>query len=238
MKKYIISYIVLFMFYCVNAQKLIKIWETEAVFDTPESVLVDQKHKCIYVANIGGNQPWAKDGNGFISKLTLDGKMIKKNWVSGLHAPKGMAIVDHTLYVADVDRIVAIDMHKGMISTITPVLGSLNLNDIAPFSKTEIIFSDSGGRSVYTMSKGNYTKIIDSTFLKRPNGVLINANTSFVLDNDAVNVWKDGKLTKIVDGMPGGVDGIEPINANEYIVSCWSGTVYHVNVKEKTKKLL
>jgi DNA-binding beta-propeller fold protein YncE len=222
----------------INAQKLTKIWESEPIFDTPESVLVDQKHKCMYVSNIGGNQPWAKDGNGFISKLALDGTMIKKNWVVGLHSPKGMAISNHSLFVADVDRIIEIDMHKGMIKNIIAVKGSSNLNDIAPLNKDEIIFSDSGGKAIYTMKGGNYTKIIDSTYLKRPNGVLIHGKNTFVLDNDAVNIWSGGQLQKIVDGMPGGIDGIEPINQNEFIVSCWSGTVYHVDIKNKTKKLL
>lgn len=222
----------------LDAQKLTKIWESEAVFDTPESVLVDQKHKCIYVSNIGGKQPWAKDGNGFISKLSLDGKIIKKEWVVGLHSPKGMSISNHSLFVADVDRIVEIDIHKGMIKNIIPVKGSSNLNDIAPLNKDEIIFSDSGGRSIYTMKGGNYTKIIDSTYLKRPNGVLVHGKNTFILDNDAVNIWSAGQLQKIVDGMPGGIDGIEPINQSEFIVSCWGGTVYHVDIKNKTKKLL
>jgi DNA-binding beta-propeller fold protein YncE len=222
----------------INAQKLTKIWESEPIFDTPESVLVDQKHKCMYVSNIGGNQPWAKDGNGFISKLALDGTIIKKNWVVGLHSPKGMAISNHSLFVADVDRIIEIDMHKGMIKNIIAVKGSSNLNDIAPLNKDEIIFSDSGGKAIYTMKGGNYTKIIDSTYLKRPNGVLIHGKNTFVLDNDAVNIWSGGQLQKIVDGMPGGIDGIEPINQNEFIVSCWSGTVYHIDIKNKTKKLL
>jgi len=234
--------LVLFLSFCLGslatAQKLTKIWESESIFDTPESVLVDQKHKCIYVSNIGGKQPWAKDGVGFISKLTLDGKMISKEWVKGLNAPKGMAIADHKLYVADVDRIVVIDMHDAAITKVIPIKDGNSVNDIAALGKSDLIFSDSGGRSIYSLKEGNYTKMIDSTFLKRPNGVLENSGQTFVLDNDAVNLWAGGKLTKLVDGMPGGADGVEPLNLNEYIVSCWSGTVYHVDIKKKTKKLL
>jgi hypothetical protein len=219
-------------------QKLTKIWETDAVFDTPESVLVDMVHKCMYVTNIGGKQAWAKDGYGFISKLSLDGKIIDKVWVKGLNAPKGMAIVNHMLYVADVDKIVEIDIHKGKIKAEYPVAGAMNLNDVAPLSKKEILFSDSGGRAVYKLAAGKYQKMIDSTSLKRPNGVLVHGKSTLVLDNNAVNIWSAGKLTMVVDGMPGGVDGIEPINANEFLVSCWSGTVYHVDIIAKTKKLL
>ena len=175
--------IFLIIFPSVFGQKLTKVWESEAIFDTPESVLVDAVHKCIYVANIGGKLPWAKDGVGFISKLSMEGKMIEKVWVDGLNAPKGMAIANHMLYVADVDRIVEIDIHKAKIKAEYPVKGGMNINDVAPINKKDIIFSDSGGRSVYSLKAGKYTKMVDSTFLKRPNGVLVNGNTTYILDN-------------------------------------------------------
>ncbi len=238
MKKLLVLFVSFGLCSSLTAQKLTKLWESESIFDTPESVLVDQKHKCIYVSNIGGKQSWAKDGVGFISKLTLDGKMISKEWVKGLNSPKGMAIADHKLYVADVDRIVVIDMHDAAITKVIPIKNGNSVNDIAPVGKSDLIFSDSGGRSIYSLKDGNYTKMIDSTFLKRPNGVLENSGQTFVLDNEAINLWAEGKLTRLVDGMPGGADGVEPLNLNEYIVSCWSGTVYHVDIKKKTKKLL
>jgi hypothetical protein len=33
----------------------------------------------------------------------------------------------------------------------------------------------------------------------------------------------DKTLTLIVDGMEGGTDGIENVQGNEFIVSCWEG---------------
>ena len=52
--------------------KLVKLWESEPVFQTPESVYYDTVRSVCYVSNIAG-QPAIKDGNGFISKLNLDG---------------------------------------------------------------------------------------------------------------------------------------------------------------------
>ena len=66
----------------ISAQQLEEVWATDAIFDTPESVLVDRQNNCLYVSNIGGKEPWVKDGNGFISKLGMDGKIIEK----GKHA--------------------------------------------------------------------------------------------------------------------------------------------------------
>ena len=59
----------------------------------PESVISDGKF--LYVTNIGNAlDPGAKDGDGFISKLSLDGKVIvHKLNDTKLNAPKGTAII-------------------------------------------------------------------------------------------------------------------------------------------------
>ena len=49
--------------------------------------------------------PAEKDGKGSIGKVGLDGKIIQAEWVTGLNAPKGMAITGNSLWVADVDRL-------------------------------------------------------------------------------------------------------------------------------------
>lgn len=54
-------------------------------------VIYDPVSNFIYVSNING-QPWDQDGNGFISKLDLDGKIVERQWVTGLSAPKGLGI--------------------------------------------------------------------------------------------------------------------------------------------------
>jgi hypothetical protein len=46
-----------------------------------------------------------KDGNGFISKLGPDGKVVTMEWVKGLDGPTGLALANGKLYAADVDRL-------------------------------------------------------------------------------------------------------------------------------------
>jgi len=74
-----------------HAQKLQTIWETDTILDVPESVIYSEEYKCLFVSNIVGS-PLEKDGVGYISKLGLDGKVIKLKWVEGFDAPKGMTI--------------------------------------------------------------------------------------------------------------------------------------------------
>ena len=47
----------------------------------------------------------------------------------------------------------------------------------------------------------------------------------------------DKSLTKIVDGMEGGTDGIENVEGNDFIVSCWGGVLWYVNA-DGTKEML
>ena len=68
-----------------------KKWESEASLKVPESVLFDGERKVLYVSNIDG-EPWGADGKGSVGKLGRDGKVIAVDWVSGLQAPKGMAL--------------------------------------------------------------------------------------------------------------------------------------------------
>ncbi len=67
-----------------NKHKLVKKWETEAVFKVPESVLFDKANNVLYVSNIDGKDTWAADGKGSISKMNADGKNIVVDWVAGL----------------------------------------------------------------------------------------------------------------------------------------------------------
>ena len=88
-------------------------------FSHPESVDLDIPHQVLYVSNIGG-APLDKDGNGFISKLSRDGKLLQLKWIEGLNAPKGMVMKDFTLWVTDIDRLVEIDTRTAKITNTYP----------------------------------------------------------------------------------------------------------------------
>src|SRR5690349_12706938 len=102
------------------------IWEAQG-FKNPESAVFDQANGAIYVSNINGN-PMQKDSNGFISKLSPDGKVIAAEWVKGLNSPTGLALSNGKLYAADVDQIVEIDVSKGAVTSRFDAQGAKFLN--------------------------------------------------------------------------------------------------------------
>lgn len=221
-----------------NTQSLTKLWETPQDLDTPESVLCDAKNNKLYIANIGGKEPWKADGNGFISILDLDGKTLYAKWITGLDAPKGMARVKNILYVADITNVKVINIKSGKITKTIEIEGSKTLNDVAADTFGNVYVSDSRGRRVYKIANDKYEVLIDTIDLKGPNGLFLDKGKLQVLDNSTLHAYENGKLTPILDGLTGGNDGIERISIRDMIVSCWSGTIYSIDYEKKTKKLL
>ena len=222
--------------YAMAQHELIKKWETDTTLKTPESVLYDAKGKVLYVANIDG-QPWEKDGKGSIGKVGLDGKIIVTDWVTGLNCPKGMGLYNNSLYVADLNTLVEIDITKGSIKNVFPIEGADGLNDVTIDKKGVVYVSDSRGKKLYRFENGKASLFLEN--LQGPNGVLMHGDDFYVLDNGGMyKVGADKSLTKITDGMEGGTDGIENVQGKDFIVSCWAGQIFYVSADGSKQKLL
>jgi sugar lactone lactonase YvrE len=220
-----------------QSRQLVKKWETEATLKTPESVLFDGAGKVLYVSNIDGKEPWAKDNAGSIAKVGLDGKVIAVEWVKGLQAPKGMGLHNGKLYVADLDRVVVIDVKKSAIAETIVVEGAQRLNDVTVDKKGVVYVSDMQGLKIYSITNSKPAVFLEGGF-KRPNGILAHGDDFYVLDSGALlKFGKDKQRTTVVEGMDASTDGIEHVQGNEFIVSCWAGVVYSVKGSEKTQLL-
>lgn len=216
-----------------SAPQLVKKWETAAELKTPESVLFDPAGKVLYVSNIDGKEPWGKDGAGSIAKVGLDGKIIAVEWVKGMNAPKGMGLVKDRLYVADIDRVMVIDVAKAAIVETIAIAGSEQLNDITTDKAGVVYVSDMKAGKIYAITHGKPAVWVEG--LKHPNGVLAQGGNFYVLDSGALlKVNKDKSRTTIVDGLDASTDGVEHVKGDEFIVSCWAGAVYHVKGNQKT----
>src|SRR5574338_964578 len=133
--------------------QLIKLWQTDTLLRTPESVLFNYKNNFLYVSNINGAAD-AKDGNGSIGKVGLDGKIIRVDWVKGLNAPKGMGLYNGKLWVADLDEVAEINTATATIEKRIPVKGAMFLNDIAIDNRGVVYVSDTRVNKVYSIENG------------------------------------------------------------------------------------
>ncbi len=211
-----------------QSHELVKKWESQATLKTPESVYFDEKREILYVSNIDG-EPWGDDKQGSIGKVGLDGKVIAVEWVKGLSAPKGMALVGNQLYVGDIAEVVVIDVVKGAIAKRIAIPGAKGLNDVAADPNGTVYVSDSPGKKVFMIKDGQPSVYLEN--LKGPNGLLYHRGALYVLDGDApYRVAQNRSLQKITTGsIEDGLDGIEPVSENEFLVSVWQGAVHFVN---------
>ncbi|MGC4074981.1 MAG: ATP/GTP-binding protein [Nibricoccus sp.] len=217
--------------------KLVKVWETEPVLKTPESVLFDSAGSQLYVSNIEGKTPWTSDGHGSIGKVGLDGKVIAAEWVTGLDNPKGLGLHSGRLYVADMSNVVVIDVAKAAILEKIAIPGAERLNDITIDTAGIVYVSDSKTGKVHTITAGKPATLLEN--LKDVNGLLAHDGILYVLaDSSLFERSKDGRLSKIADGMEGGVDGVVRLEDGSFVVSGWQGVIYHVAVNGEKTTLL
>lgn len=228
-----------------------KLWEL-AGFATPESVLPDPARGIAYVSSMDG-EPTAKDGNGFISKISLDGKMLDLRWATGFDAPKGMALIKDRLYVADIDKLTEIDIATGTTIAKHEAQGAKFLNDIAADSEGRVYVSDMGSNTIWRLADGRFELWVEDAALNAPNGLTVREGKLIVASFG--NPGKDGetgvlgslvevsladKFIRDLDGDPiGALDGLESLTDNAYLVSDWiKGALYRVDGSGKAGLLL
>jgi sugar lactone lactonase YvrE len=219
------------------------VWTLEGL-ETPESVYFDEARDTLYVSNIAGEM-LEKDGNGFISRVGLDGQMLEARWVTGLDAPKGLVSDGTTLYVSDIDRLVAIDIEAGEISEIWPIEGAVFLNDTAVDGAGRVYSSDTITNKIYVLSNGELSLIAEGEALQHPNGLNVNDGRLVVagwgqgLKDDLTTEvgghlltvdLETGTVSSLGSGAPvGNLDGLEPDGKGNWIVTDWiAGAVFRI----------
>ena len=218
-----------------------EVWHLEG-FEAPESVVYDRASEVFYISNINGN-PMEKDGNGYISTVTKNGVLLERKWLDNLNAPKGMAIADDTLLVADIDELLAINLgDRSVTRFVAP--GAKFLNDVTIDAKGRVYVSDMMDDAIYRLEEGNFDIWVQSPELKAPNGLL--AESSRIV----VGTWgvmtegfatetpghlkavslADKSISSLGSGEPiGNLDGVEADVFGRYLATDWmAGKLYRV----------
>lgn len=217
-----------------------KVWATDTLLMTPESVIYDKDRNVIYVSNVNQN-PWEKDGNGFISQISNTGEILELKWVSGFNGPKGMAILGNTLYVADLDELVSIDIENGEIMHRIKIEGASGLNDITPGENGKLYISDSNAGKIFQYENGE-ASIFHSDAPGRPNGLLVVKGKLLVAFSQAAQFvsYDLSTLEKtVIAEQIGAGDGIIQTNeSGTYIVSDWNGEIFIIGNEDDKQSLL
>lgn len=215
-----------------HAQTITKVWQTDTTLATPESVLFSGKQ--LYVSLIDGG-PWEADGKGGIALLNTEGKVTHPHWVTGLNAPKGMAIVNGVLYVADVTEIVSVDIKTGKVLKKHKQDGAEALNDITADGNGTLYVSDSRTGKILAYKNGKSAVYLEN--LKGVNGLKWHNNKLYLTGNNAfIEYTPETGTQREICKLENGGDGVEPYK-DGFFVTAWSGYLYHIDAKGNRKTL-
>lgn len=220
------------------AKGLTKIAETDTLLATPESVLYEATKDVIYVSNVNGD-PTAKDGNGFISIINLKGEIINREWIKGLDAPKGMGIYNNHLFVTDINQVIDIDIEKGEIVNRHMAKDAKFLNDIAIDAAGNIFISDMTTNQIYLLSNSKLEMWLFSDKFNYLNGLFVDGNSLLAGNSNtiyAININTKEMTEHIRES--GGIDGLEALGNNKFIVSDWTGNISIVSPNEPKQLIL
>src|ERR671910_1580549 len=134
---------------------------------TPESAYLDEGSGYLFVSQING-APTDRDGNGRISKLGLDGSVVSADWYTGLNAPKGLRSFGGTLWVADLDEVIGIDIASGKENARVKIDGAVFLNDVAVGADGTVYVSDMMANKIYAIKDGKATVFAEGEQLEYP----------------------------------------------------------------------
>jgi hypothetical protein len=220
---------------------------TVAGFSTPESVRHDSAQDIYFVSNINGS-PTAKDNNGFISRVKPDGTIEILKFIEGgragvtLHAPKGLALLGDTLWVADIDAVRAFNARTGvpLDSVRLDSLGAVFLNDIAIAPTGALYITDTGIRfddvnqvlhpgpdRIFRVGPDRKVSVAArGDTLGRPNGIALDEpGKRFIVvsfGGKSVMAWKPGdRAPRVIAKGAGGFDGVEVVGTR-ILVSSWA----------------
>ncbi len=237
MKLLLLSLIVLIMFSSESfAQSLTKVWSATEGIATPESVLFDAKSNRIYVSNING-QPSDKDGNGYTSLLDADGNVIKSQWVTGMNAPKGQAIFDGNLYVADIDELVVINIKDAKITNRYKIENAKFLNDVTVSENGIVFVSDMQDNKIYMLKDNKLSLWLEDKLIDNPNGLWAEKGQLYIGTNQLLQADIKTKAIKVVIENCGGIDGLEKLPNGNFIYSNWQGRIFITKGTESIKLL-
>lgn len=211
--------------------RLEKLWETDTLLTTSESVIYNSEADLLYVSNVNGN-PLEKDGNGFIAQVDMDGNVIMKKWIVGLDAPKGMGIYNGKLYVTNITEIVEIDIENNEISNRWEVESSIFLNDISIDNDGTVYFTDSHTNKIHRLINGEISEFVVGDQLGAPNGLHVEDDRlmlSTMGNNKFGYIDLNTKEFIVKTENIGAGDGVAPDGDGHYLVSSWSGEVFHIN---------
>ncbi|MEH6587056.1 MAG: hypothetical protein V7720_10865 [Halioglobus sp.] len=207
------------------APELEQLW-VSAGFSSPEGVAA--VGDILLISNVVGDAS-QKDGKGWISRVSKEGKILEEKWVAGLNAPKGMAVHNGLLYVTDIDSFHIINIEAGERVSSFTIDGAGFLNDVTVWNGG-IYASDSAHKTIHKLNENGSQPWLTAPILSGVNGLLGQRDrliASTMTKGLLLSINADGIIEELASGMVD-ADGIASLGDGSFLVSSWTGRIWHV----------
>lgn len=230
--------------------------KTATGFKFPESVAYDAAAGVLYVSEFGSAlKPMEKDGQGRISKVSLDGEVLEQNFLPAagqtLNKPKGIWVAGDRLWVTDIDSLWVFDTgtREGRRLALP---GIQFANDLTVIGDA-VFVSDNQGDQLYRVTPADFLDAgaePEVTALSggksiNPNGLYPGADglllmVGFKSDTEARGIYAmtpDGEAKPLAEGL-GRLDGLYQAKSGELLLTDWdSGSLSLWSEKGGLQKL-
>jgi phage tail protein X len=233
------------------------VWKVTKGLENPESAYYDASSNTIFVSSVSA-EPAVKDREGWISQVSLDGKMMMERWLEGINAPKGIRVYKDKLWFTDIDEVLAVDMKTRRVVVRIAVPGAQFLNDIAIDQTGVVYVSDTLTSTIHKIENGKSSIFRDGKIYQSPNGLLVDGQTLWIA---AWGLTSDLKFTTKTPGVLmstdlshtrastkpvvltkepfAHLDGLEKMENGDFLTSDWvAGKVYRVSKSGVIKLLM
>jgi sugar lactone lactonase YvrE len=230
------------------------VWQAGG-FVAPESVVFDRDRRQFYVSNMGTWGEGEKPGDGFVSRVSAEGRILELKWVTGFENPKGLALANGRLYVADDAELVEVDPKAGAVrNRHAPADGPGGFNDCTADPAGSVYVFSRRLATAFRLREGRFEPWagVDTSRTGGPNGLLAERDRLLLgswvvrgadgrqqLGHISTVTYADRELGRLGDQPIGHIDGIEPDGRGSYTVTDWeTGDLLHVSADGKPTPLL
>ena len=224
-----------------------KDWGTYSGFNTPDSVVFDDKYNRFLITNTGGD-PWNTNQSGSISIIDRTSGEVTHKWIDGeadntkLNAPRGIALSELLIFVVDQKHIRIFDRKTGAQRGSFEVPGARLLDDIHVTSDGSVFLTDSAwgpeweplpGSAIYQWKNGVISLVLMDDELHHPSGLTSVDGNLWVLSSQKAQILQvhpTGGIQSTEDGAGFGQRGIVVDADGDFLISSsrkttlWKGT--------------